>query len=111
MITNVCNEAPLGFMVIGDCNIAMSAAETSSANPDSASMRNLPFYSNFLMQLRAIDVWSAQPDQAWQTHWTFKSFADNPSHCAILDQIAYSEAGILTTYIDVLKDFISGTDH
>ncbi|KAF5382028.1 hypothetical protein D9615_004393 [Tricholomella constricta] len=110
-ITELCLQAPFGFSVIGDFNTVCVAEESSSATPSSASLMNQPVYAQFLRRSNAVDVWCSRPDRSWQTDWTFKSFSATPSHRAILDRLAVSHAGVLTSYVRTLMDFIPGTDH
>lgn len=110
-VTNLCNAAPLGFTVIGDFNVVMSTQESSSFNLDLPSLKNLPYYTNFLATSNAIDAWNFQIDHSWETNWTFRSYSEASPHYAVLDCAATSDLGTISTYVQVLKHFIPGTDY
>ncbi|KAF5379366.1 hypothetical protein D9615_006585 [Tricholomella constricta] len=110
-ISELCREAPFGFSLIGDFNAVSCAEESSSSLPSSPSILNQPIYAQFLYHSNAFDAWSIRPDRSWQRDWTFKSFSGTFGHRAILDRLAVSHVGVLTSYVHTLTDFIPGTDH
>ncbi|KAG6880400.1 hypothetical protein C0992_000002 [Termitomyces sp. T32_za158] len=110
-VLHICQETPSAFTLMGDFNTVTSSVETSSASLQSPSLRNQPHYLSFLRQADAIDVWNNRHERSWVDSWTYKSYAEVHTHHAILDRMATSTTGVLTTYIDVLADFVPGTDH
>ncbi|KAF5385006.1 hypothetical protein D9615_001212 [Tricholomella constricta] len=110
-VSEFCRSAPFGFSLIGDFNVVYSTEETSSSSPTSPSTQNQESYHAFLNSSEAVDAWSLRPDRSSQHDWTFKSYSAPSSHQAILDRLAVSRVGVLTTHIQTLLDFIPGTDH
>ncbi|KAF5379040.1 hypothetical protein D9615_006032 [Tricholomella constricta] len=110
-VSHLCLEAPFGFSLIGDFNAVFSSEESLSASPSSPSSLNQSTYTRFLHRTGTIDAWSSRPDRSWQHDWTFKSFSATPGHHAIIDRFAVSPAGVLTSFVQTITDFIPGTDH
>ncbi|KAG6895601.1 hypothetical protein C0992_000432 [Termitomyces sp. T32_za158] len=111
MVRNICQETRSSFTLMGEFNTVYSSIETSSTSAYSPSLQNQAHYLSFLQQAEAVDAWSNRPERSCTDMWTFRSYAASPTHYAILDRMATSLSGVLATHIDILHDFIPGTDH
>ncbi|KAH7904152.1 hypothetical protein BJ138DRAFT_1186017 [Hygrophoropsis aurantiaca] len=104
-ISNICNDAPYSWSLIGDCNATVSSAE-SLADPRHHSP-NRDIYSNFISDTGGIDLWSIQPDRHASNIFTYKGNGGQ----SIIDRAVHSPFGVLTASVQIPRHFIGATDH
>nr|VWP02165.1 Trihydroxynaphthalene reductase (EC (T3HN reductase) [Ganoderma boninense] len=106
-ISSLCSSAPHSWMIIGDCNVTLTPAESSvNANPSRVKQQA---YLSCLSAADGYDVWQTQHDADARTSYTCKS--NNDQGRTVIDRVAVSRRGTFTASCSVPVDFIPATDH
>ncbi|KAL6308920.1 hypothetical protein BKA93DRAFT_822187 [Sparassis latifolia] len=104
-IANLCQQAPYSWCIMGDCNASLTSEETLSTS-HMLSPSQL-YYTTFLQDLHAIDLWSLQGDADAHSMFTFRNHLGQ----SIIDRLTHSEQGFLSSAITTSTLFIPATDH
>ncbi|GJE97002.1 hypothetical protein PsYK624_132120 [Phanerochaete sordida] len=104
-VSTLCTSSPYSWSVIGDCNVTMTASESTALSDRPSPARTA--YLRFLQAADGFDVWHTQGDADARHVYTFH----NHQGQSVLDRCASSRKGSLTASCEVLTDFIPNTDH
>ncbi|PPQ73488.1 hypothetical protein CVT24_007817 [Panaeolus cyanescens] len=109
-ISDIVSNSRHSWSLIGDFNATLTPSETTSRTSSSTALAARNAYSAFLQHSMAADTWQSQDPDAHH-HFTYKSYTGSNPTCSIIDRVATSRIGILSSSVGILSEFIPCTDH
>ena len=105
-ITEICNNSPHSWSLIGDLNTTVSSIERANSENRSA-------YTKFLRDTGGLDIWKNYPLRNRLMDWTCRS-KESVDGGSIIDRLVTSPNGIIEAHLQVASernDYIPVTDH